>query len=698
MLKAKYRWNILQKGIVPNDSIYEVILKNRGIDDPDHFFSMGQEMLIDPFLLKGMDRAVARILKAISASEKILIYGDYDCDGVTAISVLYRSLKRMKANVYYDLPNRFVDGYGLNPRAVEKIIKDNYQLVITVDNGITCNDEVKRLNDASIDTIITDHHEIKDELPDAFQILHTKLSENYPFKEIAGVMVAYKLASALLNDPLVEYMDLVMIGTIADLMPLENENQAMVNLGIAQLRKTKNLGLKKLIEFSHLDIINETAVAFKIAPKINSSGRLGKALEAVKLLVTDSELEVNNLILQIEENHAFRKDLTEEAFALCEKLVNEEDDVLVISSLLLHEGIIGICAQKIAEKYQKSTCVITLDEDGIGKGSMRSFGGDNILKMLESNQHLLLKYGGHSQAAGLQVAKENIGLLKEGFLNMTSSKDNLSLEVDMEVDLSHTHVETVKKLQDKSFFTAKFLFQNLVVKGKQKLGNKHTKLTLETSGLLYEALMFNSLEYYFQLEVEDIISVIGGLNINTWRKKQSIQIMIKDLKCNHTQVLDFRNPSFYKEGAIWLKPVGLTIDDDTCLNYSLKTLLQDQKPDTIYLLPSRQTFSLHEVLKKETLAMIYKAIPENDNISFFILQEKTKLPLWALKRIVDVFLELEFIKKTEEGYFRLPSNEKQELNRSKKYLELVALKERIDWLYTEPIYVIKKYLLNLLEA
>lgn len=690
LLKAKYQWEPLVKGIVPDSQIYDVILKNRGIDDPDHFFSMGKEMLHDPFLLDGMEHAVNRIKKAISNNEKIVIYGDYDCDGISSISVLYRALKKCHATVSYSLPDRFVDGYGLNMKAAQKMIDSGMNLVITVDNGITCVNEVALLKQAGVDTIITDHHEVKEVIPDAFEIIHPKVSKNYPFKEIAGVMVAYKLASALCNDSLDELMDLVMIGTIADLMPLDDENQAMVNLGLLQLEKTTNIGLKKLLEYSHLDLINETAIAFKIAPKINSSGRMGKAMEAVKLLVSDSEKEVNDLILQIEENHANRKDLTEEAFLLCEKLVNPSDDVLVIASPFLYEGVIGICAQKIAEKYQKSTCVITLDDEGIGKGSMRSFGGDNILTMLEKNKNYLIKFGGHSQAAGLQILKENIDLLRSGFQACTSNSEKMLLKIDMEISLSEVKVETVKKIQDNSFFTALFLYKDLKVVKKQKLADKHTKLLLESKGIVFEALNFNSLEYYYQLEPEDIIDVVGGLNINVWRKRQTIQIMMKDIRCNDFQVLDFRNPLDYQEGMNWVKTPSMALSDESVLEHNFKKLFLTQKPNRLIILPRKYELMINESIQKETYIKVYRAFPDNQTFTLFDLEKKTKLPLWTLKKALDIFHELELIKKQNDGWIKDDPSKKKELFTSVTYQSCRTIQRFVEWLYQDTIPNIKK--------
>ena len=698
MLKSKYKWNLLSPVLTPDEEIYRVILKNRNIDDPDTFFSMGKEHLHDPSLFQDMEKATSRIKTAINQNQRILIFGDYDCDGVTAISVLYRALRRMNAFVDYTLPDRFLDGYGLNKNAVQKIIRDKYDLVITVDNGITCVEEIALLNQAHIDTIITDHHEVKGELPPAYAIIHAKSSPNYPFKEIAGVMVAYKLASQLLNDPLEEYMDLVMIGTIADLMPLQDENQAMVNLGIKQLRKTTNKGLQKLIEYSNLDIINETAVAFKLAPKINSSGRLGKAMEAVKLLVSDSEKEVQDIILEIEQNHAFRKDLTEEAFLLCEQLIHPDEDVLVVSSPLLHEGIIGICAQKLAEKYQKSTCVITIDEEGIGKGSMRSFGGDNILKMLENNSHLLLKYGGHSQAAGLQLESSNIDKLKEGFLKLSSSQEDMVLDVDMEVDLSQVQVETIKKLQDRSFFTAKFKVSNLTLISKQILTQKHVKLLFDQNGFKIEGLVFNNLEYYYQLEVGDQVDIVCGLSINTWRKRQTMQMMIKDLVCHDIQVIDFRDPLIYEAGKIWIKSSAILLQDEILMNLGRLPVSKTNQRETFFVLPRTRNISLDFIQNREVFSNIFHLIPEQNEISISELEHHHRYDLWTILKVLEIFMELGFVEKNQQGYRKIKTTKKKPLQNSPIYQRLFALKDQIDLIYQLPIQELKKYIINHMEA
>jgi single-stranded-DNA-specific exonuclease len=694
VIKARYSWNVLVPGKVNDSNIFRHILKNRGIADPDYFFSMGEEVLHDPYLLQGMDKAVARVIQAIAGQEKILIYGDYDCDGISAISVLYRTLRKMGANVDYDLPDRFQDGYGLNLRAVGKIIATNVKLVITVDNGITCQEEVAALKKAGIDTIITDHHEDNGSLPDAFQILHAKYSPKYPFKDIAGVMVAFKFARAIADDKLEDCLDLVMIGTIADLMPLVDENQAIVNLGLKQLKKTKNLGLKKLIEFSHLDIINETAIAFKIAPKINSSGRLGKALEAVRLLVSESEKEVNDLIFQIEENHANRKDLTSEAVTLCETLVDPDDDVLVVSSKDLHEGVIGICAQKLAEKYQKSTLVITIDDAGIGKGSMRSFGNDNILDMLTQNQALLTRFGGHAQAAGLQVLGENIPALRAGLNALSNRQETPVLNVDMELSLSAVELATVKKLQDLSFFTATFLFSGLEIVRKQLLNGKHTKLQVVDNGQMFDLLSFNNPDYFYRLNPGDLIDVVGGMSINTWRAKNSIQVILKDLACPGFQLLDYRVDPEWEKKVIFQKGEKRAILDDA----SIFTQQQWKKEATVVLSPRTIDPPLSQLLTKEFLLRAYRyyAIEKTATCSEFakalnISEDQADI-------ILSIFIDLGFLDKNAFGYVFQKATDKKELADSPHYRQYAKWCDQIEALYTMNIKELMSQFPQLSEA
>jgi len=699
LLKSKYLWQTRVKEVVPNEKIFSTLLKNRNIDDFESFFSMGKEDLNNPYLLNDMKKAKDRILDAIKNKEKIMIYGDYDCDGICSIALLYRTLNSLGADIEYDLPNRFIDGYGLNMRAVERIIDLNIKLVITVDNGVTCNDEVEVLKNAGIDTIITDHHEIGENLPNAYAIVHSHLSPDYPFKEIAGVMVAFKLAQALIGEAAEEYYDLVMIGTIADLMPLREENQAIVNLGIVKLRKTKNIGLQKLIEFSNLDIINVTAISFKIAPKINSSGRLGKAMDAVQLLVTEDYREVNDLILKLEKNHSSRKKLTEESFKLCEKLVNPNDKVIVIASDKLHEGVIGICAQRIVEKYQKSSLIITIDSEGIGKGSMRSFGNENILELLHANSQYLIRYGGHSQAAGLQVKGNDIDDLKQG-LNAIALKGNTPiLDIDMELDICNVDISTIQMIQDRSFFTASFLFVGLTVIRKQILGDKHTKLILDCHGMKFDALHFNSLEYYYSLENGDEINLVAGLTVNNYRNNKKIQLMIKDIECNEFQVLNLRDSVNYQEELSWITGKYCEINDALVLDKGINEIISNSKSvKTIVLSPRKTKININKLINKRELGKIYQMLKEIKEFKLDVLLRRIEYNQIDLKYAIKVFIDLDLIEKNDEYYIIKENVLKTDLQNSPTYVKLEEAKKVIDLIYYDFLSHIRTYFKEKMEA
>jgi single-stranded-DNA-specific exonuclease len=693
LIKTKYQWKTKAEGIVKDEEIFKTILKNRKISNYEIFFSMGKEHLHDPFLLNDMQKAVNRIKSAIKQKEKIIIFGDYDCDGITAIAVLVRTLRHLGADIDFDLPDRFYEGYGLNMRAVEDIISNGYKLVITVDNGITCVEEVESLKNAGIDTIITDHHEAAEVIPDAYAIVHPKLSPEYPFTEIAGVMVAYKLAQALSGHYLENLFDLVMIGTIADLMPLDNENQAMVNLGIEVIKNTKNIGLKKLIEFSNLDIINVTAIAFKIAPKINSSGRLNQAKSAVELLITEDIKIANDLIIDIEKNHDLRKRLTEEAFLICEENVNPKDSILVVASKDLHEGVIGICAQRLVEKYQKSTIVITTDEHGMGKGSARAFGDANILEILNQTSEYLEKYGGHSQAAGMQINLDKLDDFKAAVNKISVKEANPILDIDMEVYLPNLNIETIKNIQDKSFFTASYLMKGLRVVRKQILNRKHTKLQLEIDGYFIDALDFNSLEFYYILNPNDIVEICGGLNVNTYRGRDSLQIMIKDVACDHLQIYDYRKNA----DSILEYVKNAVVYNDTSIIEEEKLETKIKEELTVCMLPRDKKYNLNQIIDRSELGKIYKMLQKRKRF----LPEEVKESSYSDRIIltaIKIFTELSLLETDKDGYVTINNNStKMDLNDSPTYKNTLNQFQQINFLYQSDYMTLKKYFEQILE-
>jgi single-stranded-DNA-specific exonuclease len=492
-----------------------------------------------------------------------------------------------------------------------------------------------------------------------------------------------------------------MIGTIADMMPLIDENQAFVNLGIAQLKQTKNLGLKKILQHSNLEQINETAIAFKIAPKINSSGRMNKAKDAVALLVTNSDAEANRLILEIEQNHLQRKDLTDEAYLLCESLLNPDDSVLVVAHEKLHEGIIGICAQKLVEKYQKTTCVIYIDEQGVGKGSMRAFGEDNALELLQANHDLLNRFGGHSQAAGLQLPEQNIDTLRARMNKEPKAYIKPTMKIDMEIRLQDIELKTIVELEAYSFFTAKFLISSLVVKSKTKMSEKHTKLVVSDGLKLYDAVLFNNLEYYYLLAIGDVVDIVGGLSVNTWRNVSKVQILIKDLRCNQFQAIDFRQQAHYVEALQNVtKPIHTALINDISLLQNELGLspFKGELPHTVWVLPTEGQPDLDKYVTRAGLLEFYRLMQTVDQIPKTRLALKTKIHPALLDRILDIFVELALVKVRDDVVHYIPTHIRQDLEGAKAFAKLKQIAAAVKTIYHLEQDELKSHLQSLLEA
>ncbi|HKL47808.1 MAG TPA: DHHA1 domain-containing protein, partial [Candidatus Izemoplasmatales bacterium] len=480
-----------------------------------------------------------------------------------------------------------------------------------------------------------------------------------------------------------------MIGTIADLMPLEDENQAMVNIGLKQIKKTTNLGLRKILTYSDLEIINQTAIAFQIAPKINSSGRLNQAEKATELLVTDDIRKVNDLILEIEENHVIRKRYTQKSFHIAEDLVNYKDQILVLASETFHEGVIGICAQRIAEKYQKPTIVLKI-ENGIAKGSARTFGKISMLGLLKEADDLLDRYGGHTQAAGMQLQADQIVAFKDR-LNAIDIKDTEPvLDIDMEVDINQISKETIQRLQNKSFHTALFLVKSLRVIRKQIIGKNHTKLLLASNHRQYEAIKFNDLEYYYNLNVDDMIDVCGGITINKFRNRETIQIMITDLQCTHLQVLDYRRSLNTVDIQNNLFDEFIILNDETVLNSAdLNTLMVGHQ--SFALFPKFLHSNYNQIIDRNEMVKIYVKLKKLPYFSKFDIISTLGTHEWVANTVLKIFSELHLIKKAKDGFI-FKSQTKTDLTQSKTYQDIFEKKKTIDWLYHSTNQEIKHYL------
>lgn len=533
------------------------VFLSRGIEDKQYikqFINPSMDDLYDPFLFKDMEKAVNRIIKAVKDKEKILIFGDYDVDGITSTSILYDFLKKNGASIGYYIPDR-EEGYGLSIGALAKVVEEGVSLIITVDCGITAFEEVEYINDKHVDIIITDHHECKKELPQGYAVVSpTRHDCSYPFKELAGVGVVFKLVRALsekmgLNDQSINYIDLVALGTVADVVTLLDENRIIVKHGLQRIKDTSNKGLKALIDISGYKDkpITSYTIGFVLAPRINAAGRIGDASLAVRLFTTEDENEAIEISKKLNEQNIYRQETEQGIFCdvltKIESTVNlEKEKVIVVWGKGWHHGIIGIVASKISDSYHRP-CILIAIEDGLGKGSGRSIEGFNLFEALSHCACLLDKFGGHEQAAGLSIQEENIEKLKEmlnKYADKTLSDSDLipKIRVDFEVTKEDITEDSVKELDLLSPFGAGnpspvFTYKNLMVEGIRTVGNdKHIKLTFKDNDTFIDAIGFNRGYFADIYSQTDVVDVVCSLEINSWNNVDSIQMNIKELKEN----------------------------------------------------------------------------------------------------------------------------------------------------------------------
>ena len=506
----------------------------------------------DPFFMPDMGKAVSRITKALKNNENITIFGDYDADGITSTTILKRFFHDInkECNVY--IPNRLNEGYGLNKNAIKKLSEDGTNLIITVDCGITAIEETKYAKELGIDIVITDHHEPGEEIPDAEAVVDCKRKDNkYPFRELAGCGVAFKLTQALcknldLNEnQALKYLDIACVGTISDVVPLVDENRVIVKLGMLLLKQTKNLGLKQIINNAHFKEFNSMSIAFGITPRINACGRLGHQGEALELFTTDNQEKATELAKKMDEYNIQRqleeKRIYDEAITLLqeETQTNGITNCIVLGHENWNPGVIGIVSSRITEKFYKPSILVCFDKD-IAKGSGRSIEGFDLHKALMECDKYLTNYGGHSLAAGLSLNTKDF----EKFKNMINeyAEKNIkdedlipTINIDLKLEDSQLNIEDVEELKLLEPFGQSneepiFMITNLkVVSIKTLSDGKHLKLYLKNQNYL-DAIGFNLGERANELKIGDTIDIVGNLNINEFNNTKKVQMLLKDFK------------------------------------------------------------------------------------------------------------------------------------------------------------------------
>lgn len=560
MINSNYIWQVASiESVDANyDKLHNVILqllRKRGIitsEQIHRYIYPKLDYLYNPMLLRDLDKAIVRIKEALAKKERITVYGDYDVDGITSCCIITKMLKVLGGVVDYYIPSRLHEGYGLSKAAIEKIHKQGISLIITVDNGMGSYEEVKYALDLGLDIVITDHHEPQHEVPHAVAIVNPKQGDcNYPFKELAGVGVALKLAHAMVDNNselLQEFLELAAIGTVADIVPLLDENRIIVKNGLQLLGNTKNKGLSALMTLLNLDSssIDTRKISFMLAPRLNAAGRIADPSIAVELLLCEDDIRAFELATTLEKINQDRQLLEakvlEEAKTTVEQKVNlDKENIIIISSPNWHPGIIGTVASKLTEIYGRP-CIIISEEGAEGRGSGRSIAGFNLFEALSMLSHHLTRFGGHEQAVGLGIKVENIELFKREVNELSKDKiDKIGwspkLDIDLELnqkDINLNLAEQLELMKPYGYGNKKpvFMSKNMHIRNIRTVGNgdKHLKLSLKSREKNIDAIGFNFGLYKEDLDMALVMDVAFHLEVNRWRNSVGPQLNIKDLK------------------------------------------------------------------------------------------------------------------------------------------------------------------------
>lgn len=621
MIKSAKKWIVqkpnetLVKRFQDNLSISTIaakILVARGCESEEQaqkLLKIDEQQLHDPYLMHGMQEAVARIEQALDAGEKILVYGDYDADGITSTTVLLNTLLDLGADVDFVIPNRFTHGYGPNEELFREAHAKGVQLIITVDNGISGIQPIHVAKELGMDVIITDHHEAGEELPEANVILHPRVPEgHYPFGDLAGVGVAFKLAHALYGELPEHLFEYVAIGTIADLVPLVGENRYLVQQGIKHLRRSANPWVQALSDISGATQkdINEETIGFYFGPRLNAIGRLGSAAPGVHFLMSEDSAQAKELAKQLNDKNVERKNIvnsiTEEAIAMIESDPSIKDRlVLVVAQEGWNAGVVGIVASRLVEKYYRPTIILSIDrEKGTAKGSGRSINGFHLYEELAKNKEILTHFGGHPMAAGMTLPLEQIDELRnrlhqQAQVCLTEEQLVQQLIIDVPIELSEVTVEAIEDIRKlgpfgTNFAKPTFALQNVKAKSMRKIGTaeNHLKMELEDAYGAIDAIGFGKGYLHNEISHGVEISFVGDLQINEWQGKKKPQFMIQDTQVEEWQLFDFRGKS---QLTNWLQKVPVEQTDFIAFEQETVTHYAEAIGKEILLVQDEEMFS-----------------------------------------------------------------------------------------------------------
>ena len=720
------------------------ILNARNITDMTSvkkYFSDEYEEGYDPFLMHDMQKAVDRINEAIENEEKILVYGDYDADGITSTVLLVETLISMGANVSSYIPNRFEEGYGPNKEAFTKIIDSGITLIITVDNGIAGVEEVDLANELGCDVIVTDHHKIQDTIPNAYAIIHPEHPEgNYPFKKLAGVGVAFKLAHALLEIFPDFLLDLVAIGTIADMVSITDENRIFVKQGLELINEDPRIGLKMLLELSGIDTkIDEQTVGFYIAPKLNSIGRMDSAKLGLTFLMAEEPVTARALAEQIEQYNIQRKQITEDIVKdVINKIENSEKkqkNVIMVSGEY-HEGVLGIVASNIVEKYQKPVFIMN-EKEGVLKGSARSIFDFNIYLAMNKISDLFLAFGGHTLAAGFSFEKSNFEKIEEFLDNeFEEFKQNNDLKANKNIDIvtslediSYQFLNSLDALKPygMDFEKPTVLIENAMVLNKAYFGSEkqYLRLTIADEVGNLDCITFKDSVTFDKVEKNDIIDLLCNIDKNNFNGRTKLQAHIIDIDIKEFLFEDLRFIN-YDIANIDINCLKLSKHRDDKDNnfYQYKDLdsLIDKEFEYIYLLDiptskeylykiinlkpkkvfliceEKQVLSDVYFIDKNRLIKLFNLILSTNNKQINVAQQLDKLlavlktNVDSLKIMIQIFKELELINFVNNTIILNPDYKTVDLKKSSSFIRMENIFEVENLLLKESITNINKIL------
>ena len=627
------------------------ILAARGITDPTEALTLlaGEEELSDPMLLTDMDKACARILEAIDKEQTIVVYGDYDVDGVTATALLYQHLKGMGASVKCMLPSREGDGYGLSKNAIQSIHDKGCQLIVTVDNGISALEEAEFAASLGVDLIVTDHHLPHDALPKAVAVVDPRRADDHsPFKGLCGAGVAFKLCAALDGCPPEEMLDycgdLAAVGTVADVMPLTGENRTLVKAGLKLLQQTDRPGISALLEEVGLEGKPITAenVSYAIAPRINAAGRMDNAVTALQLVLCEDEERAAELAHKLNEINVARQETEQEIVKAAQEQLDAEPAILEDRVILIwgrdwHPGVIGIVASRLVEKTGRPVIVVSVDEHGEGKGSGRSVQGFNLHECIASCEDILLRFGGHAMAAGLSVREENLPELRRR-LNEWAAREcavlfTPPLECDLSIHLDRITVESVRRLEQLAPYGAEnptpvFVLEKAVIDGIFSVSEgKHCRLRLRQGNASIYAVWFGMPPEQLPYIMGDVVD--AAVNLSVYESLRGAQLSGRILELH---------PAGFGNAAAEQTALVQALRRGTPLSAEQKARIAPERSDIITVYRELQARRWHAEdlqplfakLGEENTGKILVAITALEQVGLIAVRERSGAKFWEL--------------------------------------------------------------------